>query len=156
MAAPFKRILVPTDFSASAAAALATANDLALCFGAELVILHVIPEIPVMVTPPMVDTGALVVDIESYRKEMENDSRIRLAQLANDLTSRALSIRTKTDYGPAWRGILRTVEEEKTDLIVISTHGRSGFHHFFFGSVAEKVIKSAACPVLVVRTPKEA
>jgi nucleotide-binding universal stress UspA family protein len=156
MAGPFKKILVPTDFSASSARALVTANDLATCFGAELVILHVIPEVPVVVSPPMVDTGALVVDLESYQEEMERDSRARLAQLVTDLTSRSLTVRTKTEYGPAHDRIMNFVRDEQIDLIVISTHGISGFRHFFFGSVAEKVIKSSAVPVLVIRSPKEA
>jgi nucleotide-binding universal stress UspA family protein len=155
MAGPFKKILVPTDFSASSARALVTANDLAMCFGAELVILHVIPEVPVAVSPPMVDTGALVIDLESYQEEMERDSRARLAQLVTELTSQSLTVRTRTGYGPALDRIMNVVREEQIDLIVISTHGISGFRHFFFGSVAEKVIKSSAVPVLVIRSPKE-
>jgi universal stress protein A len=141
-----KRILVPVDFSPLSKNALQYAMRFAEEFNANVILLHVIePEVPpafdgFMIAPPIVSNGAG-------------------ASCGNRLNNLAHSVRT-TD-APCLDSIVRTglaaieiveaAKELDVDLIVIATHGYTGWKHFAIGSTAERVVRAAPCPVLVVR-----
>jgi nucleotide-binding universal stress UspA family protein len=149
MQAP-KRILVPVDYSPISDAALSEATDLAKLFGSEIVLVNVVEVI-----------ADLPNDVSLLKEGAYEDERDRSAlakvQSAADKVS-ASGVKAKGVIGrsnvPA-KEILLTAQRENADLIVIATHGMTGWREVAFGSVAEKVVKDATIPVLVLR-PKAA
>ena len=142
------RILVPIDFSSSSHTALEVATELADKFHAELVLLNVVPESPVVALPEGV-TEASIVD--AARKQAES----HLATSKKFIDGKGITVKTSVEVGYDVAGtILETIEREKVDQVVISTHGCSGWYPTVFGSIAEKIVKLAPCPVLLLRTPK--
>ena len=87
-------------------------------------------------------------------KELRQTAREQLSRLAAGLQKRRLSVRTLLGVGAAYDVIVDVAKKLKVDLIVMSTHGRTGLSHFLIGSVAERVVRSATCPVLTVRGGK--
>jgi universal stress protein A len=142
-----KRILVPVDFSAPSLQALGYAVELGQRFKPEFVVLHVVEPV-VYPAPDMYgqgyDTGAVYLELERAGRE-------QLARVATTLQRKRLAVRTLLRVGPASHVIVETAKQLKADLIVMSTHGRTGLSRVLMGSVAEKVVRSAACPVLTVR-----
>jgi universal stress protein A len=148
MARTFTRILVPTDFSEYSDAALDYARSLADTFGASLHLLHVFED-------PYVTAGAF--SGETYlalpgdlRETMTADAK---KQLAARLPGTEASTRQATSevlMGGAARTIVDYAAAEQIDLIVMGTHGRTGLLHLLIGSVAERVVRTAPCPVLTV------
>lgn len=139
-----KRILVPTDFSEAADEALETAVAMARAFSAELELLHVTASV-VMLPPPfdLVSVPSVFPDV--MRKVQEGlDSR------AARLRGQGVTATTLTLEGNAHVEIVRHARETGADLIVMATHGRSGIAHAVMGSVAERVVQRAECPVLIV------
>jgi len=142
------KILVPIDFSPSSHAALEAATELADKFHAELFLLNVIPEFPTVALPETVSENVI---IEAAKKEAAG----HFATSQKALDAKALKATTSVEIGDDVAGtILDVIEREHIDYIVISTHGRSGWYPSVFGSIAEKVVKLAPCPVLLLRTPK--
>lgn len=142
------RILVPIDFSSSSHTALEVATELADKFHAELVLLNVVPESPVVALPEGVSEASIV---EAAKKLAEG----HLAKSKASLEGKGLTVKTSVQVGYDVAGtILEAIETEKVDQVVISTHGVSGWYPTVFGSIAEKVIKLAPRPVLLLRTPK--
>ncbi len=142
------KILVPIDFSASSHAALDAAIELAEKFHAELYLLHVIPEYPDVALPAGVSEAAI---IEEARKAAADHFEVSQA----GLKSRGVKATTNVEVGADVAGtILDAVERENADLLVFTTHGLAGWYPQVFGSIAEKLVKLAACPVLLLRTPK--
>ena len=144
-----KRIVCPTDFSESAVAAERQAADLARALGAEVVLLHVASE--AMVWREGLTTPALRSVFEAQRAWAADT----LAARARALAAEGASARSIVRVGVAWEEILRVATEERADLIVMGTQGRTGLERFMMGSVAERVLRRATCPVLTVRTPTE-
>lgn len=140
-----KKILAPTDFSEPSRKALRYARVFAEQFGATLVVLHVIEPI---VYPA--DFGYLPVDapvveaerIENIQKELERVT----AEIGHGITTK-----TAVRSGRPWKEITDFAAAEGADLVVVSTHGYTGLEHALLGSVAEKIVRHAHCPVLVVR-----
>jgi general secretion pathway protein E len=137
-----KRILAPCDFSRFSEAAIRRACDLAATFEAQLHLLHVVADSPLLA-----------------RTEPEAD-RLRHAreQLAQQLEPHVvvqLCIERAAVAGTPHREICRYAQEHDIDLIVMGTHGRTGLAHVAIGSVAEKVLRGAPCPVLIVRHPEQ-
>jgi universal stress protein A len=144
MTMEFHYILAPTDFSEHSRQAVQCARELAQKFEATLVLLHVIelPSYPIEGLPPSQIGRTLMEDLE---QQAAND----LAQvLANEAEVKVVR---RVVVGVPYRTIVEIAEAEKVDLIVMATHGRTGFSHLFMGSVAEKVVRAAPCPVLTVR-----
>ena len=143
----YRRILHPTDFSRASRPAFERAVKLARQEGAELLIVHV------MVPPaPFVGNGYVspktYEDLEAAaRKSAESQLKTVLAR-AKKAGARAKAILTE---GIPVEQIVRAAKGKRADLIVIGTHGRTGFSRFFLGSVAERVVQLAPCPVLTVR-----
>ncbi len=143
---PFKKILCPTDFSEPACRAIRAAGELAERFSSELILMHVVGPVPVMESP----TGLAGFDVAAYQQELsdsaESSLRLRLEKhIPESVNARALVV-----HGEAAHEISRVANEEDVDLIVLSTHGESGWRHRIFGSVTEKVIRRAQCPVLTI------
>jgi universal stress protein A len=154
MLLPIKKILCPTDFSEPSYEALRAADELASHFSAELVLIHVVsvPTYPATVTP---EASASSIDLfTSYQQEMEVYAKNVLDQVTQERVSEGIKSRTRVCLGDAADEIVGTAADENADLIVIATHGLTGWRRFMFGSVAEKVVRLAQCPVLTIREPK--
>jgi nucleotide-binding universal stress UspA family protein len=142
------KILLPIDFSASSQAALEMAADLALHFRAELHLLNVIPFFPATTFPDFVPE-------EQFLQEVRGRTEANLAKCQAVLTGRGIKATSSVEVGNDVPGnIMEVVEREHIDLVVISTHGISGWHPLVFGSIAEKVIKLVQCPLLLLRSAK--
>ena len=140
-----KRILVPTDFSADAAAALTYALRFAQPFGASVHLLHVVAD-------PMAagawSSAVYTAEIAGLHINLVRDAERRLQQEAAD---KGAPITTEVRTGHAAHVILDLANERGIDLIVMGTHGRTGLAHLVMGSVAERVVRLAPCPVLTMR-----
>ncbi|MBW1988619.1 MAG: universal stress protein [Deltaproteobacteria bacterium] len=149
MANKIRTILCPTDFSPAAQAAVDEAGDLAKSFSAELVLVHVVAPLPAGPS-----YGSL--NVPEFLMELHKEADKRLTELAKKLTGAGIKSRHRVLDGVPYEKIVETAKKEKADMVVISTHGRTGVRRMVFGSVAEKVLKLAPCPVLVVPAPKPA
>ena len=143
-----KRILVPIDFSADSLHALAYARDFAKPFGAELVILYVVE--PIYYATPA-DMYAVSPNMAVLLDEQRRAGSQQLARLSADLTKKGQRHRTIMKTGSAAQIIVDTAKSSRADMLIMGTHGRTGLAHLFMGSVAEKVVRTAGCPVLTVR-----
>jgi universal stress protein A len=140
-----KKILVPVDFSPASESSFDYALRLAREFGAELTLFHVMGAVPVNGFAGMQDLPVLpVTDFP------EADAKLRkLAASARKQNVEAASCVVRA--GIASHEIVEMAKESDVDLIVIATHGYTGWKHFCIGSTAERVVRAAPCPVLVVR-----
>lgn len=143
-----KRLLVPVDFSADSLHALAEAHDLAARFGAGLILLHVVE--PVYIADPAVSTETMMLV-----EERAGIAAHELARIAAGMRRRP-RIHTLVLRGAPAQVIVETAARCRVDLIVMGTHGRTGMAPLLIGSVAEKVIRTARCPVLTVRRCRDA
>ncbi len=142
------KILVPIDFSPSSHAALESAADLAQHFGAAIHLVHVIPMFPSTTLPDFIPESKF---IEESRKSAEH----HFEAVSADLSGKGIKVTSSTEVGDdVASGVLEVADREKIDMVIISTHGLTGWHPLVFGSIAEKVMKLVACPVLLLRTPK--
>ncbi|KAA6462115.1 universal stress protein [Acidobacteria bacterium AB60] len=142
------RILVPIDFSASSHQALDAATELAEKFGAHVTLLHVIPEYANAVLPDSIGPEILV---EAERAAANERFAVSKGKLEEKKIACTVSVEVGGDVAST---ILEAVEREGADLLVFTTHGLSGWYPQVFGSIAEKLVKLALCPVLLLRTPK--
>ena len=142
------KILVPIDFSASSHAALDAATELAERFHAQLFLLHIIPEFPVVALPETVSESLI---IDAAKKAAADHFEVSQAGLKAKGVKATTSIEVGDDVAGA---ILDAIDREKIDLVVITTHGLSGWYPQVFGSIAEKLVKLVQCPILLLRTPK--
>ena len=147
-----KKILVPIDFSPSSISALATAAELAQQFHAELYLLHVIPMLPIVTG---IEFPTPFYPRQEFLADAEKESAKRLADLIGNLSGQGIQAGSKVEIGNDVVGnVLMVIDREHADMLVISTHGISGWRPVVFGSIAEKVIKLAECPVLLLRSAK--
>jgi nucleotide-binding universal stress UspA family protein len=146
-----KQILAPTDFSDASANALRYAKAFAESFDAGIHLLHVVedPAIYAWVPPegPVPPTTLI-------REEMEKHVRVQLNGLLTDEERQRYRAQVVQRTGNAFVEIVRYAKEQNIDLIVMGTHGRGPIAHMLLGSVAEKVVRKAPCPVLTVRHPE--
>lgn len=148
---PFQRILVPTDFSEGAEAALRLSSDLSHRFAAPLTLVYVFE--PADYPLP---NGYVVFTSEQFNRVIaELEQRLAQARRAA-LDAGATEVTTRILRGSAPSEITQLAEEGAFDLIVMGTQGRSGLKHLLLGSVAERVMRTAPCPVLTVRRPENA
>lgn len=152
---PFHKILAPTDFSRCAAEAFPKAVELARAFSAELIVTHVLPIEPATPwdIPPYADFGLAAMPSQEYEVKVEAEVRLRLADLVKIAVPSGVAARLAVARGDPAREIVHAARNEGVDLIVMATHGWKGWRHLVFGSVAERVLREAPCPVLVVREP---
>jgi len=149
----FSKILVGTDFSDDSSFALDYAEEVARKFAAEIIVVHVDqPLTPVMMTPelgPSMDLGVMDRIAEEQRLLAQRE----LDKIVLRLRDGGLKARSLLKVGSPFVEVVRAARNEGADLIVIGTHGRTGLAHVLMGSVAERVVRKASCPVLTVRHP---
>ena len=148
---PPKLIMSPIDFSEHSDVALKAATEMASTFGSELCLVHVVPAIP------RLPSATAFFHEGEYEEELHKCAQKRLDEMVRALEGRG--IKARSEVGTAndvSMELLRIAEHNNVDLIVIATHGMTGWHKLAFGSVAEKVVKLATCPVLVLRAQPEA
>ncbi|HVZ35300.1 MAG TPA: universal stress protein [Polyangiaceae bacterium] len=150
--AGLKKLLCPVDLAPSAVSAAHEAASLAKSLGAELVLLYVMADPALAVGDPLLAPGelsgyALPVLTEEYRSEMDR----RLRELAEQLRKDGISVSTMLVRGSPHEAIVDTADSEHADMIVMTTHGRTGVPHFLLGSVTERVVRAARVPVLTLR-----
>jgi nucleotide-binding universal stress UspA family protein len=141
-----KRILVPIDFSPSSDAALRHASTLAEPLHSEIHLVHVIPMFTAMKMPDFVPETEF---IGAAQREAEQYFTSRQEELLGKGIKVSFSVETSNDVPGS---ILEVVDREHIDLVVISTHGMTGWHPLVFGSTAEKLVKLVHIPVLLLRT----
>jgi len=142
----FGRLLVPTDFSAGSERAWAEARRLAARLGAELVLVHVLVETPLFSEGPFTMKRA---------RDVFDASRAWAVKTLGDWTTTAaaesIPARWVLRTGVPYKEIVGAAARERADLIVMGTHGRGGLDRALLGSVADRVIRLAPCPVMTVR-----
>ena len=142
------RILVPTDFSHDAETAMLYAIDLAKPFGAVVELLHVV-ENPL--AAGMWSAELYTAEIAGLQINLVKDAETRLRGIVEDAKA-PIRLVSEVRTGPATSTIVDTARERRADLIVMGTKGRTGLAHLLMGSVAERVVRLAPCPVLTVRS----
>lgn len=141
------RILVPTDFSAPSLRALDYAAGLAKRLVAELIVIHAVEPV---YYPVAGDAYGVGVDLGNVYDEVERAAAVQLKRLGADIRERGVPVRTLLCHGTAHEVVLKAAKRHKAGLIVMSTQGRTGLSHLLLGSVAERVLRTATCPVLTV------
>ncbi len=141
-----KKILVPIDFSEHSKNALRHAITYAKQFDAELVLIYVVEP---TVYPADLSFGQ--VAFPSIERELSQRGKEELDELAKKQAGKHVRVRTVIRTGKPFLEIIDAAQREHVDLIIIATHGHTGVEHLLFGSTAEKVVRKAHCPVLVVR-----
>lgn len=140
-----KLILVPTDFSESSAVALRAAIRLAQTFHAALEVFHVDLD-PSLVLPPPAD---VVVRPAAFDRVLAETAE-RLERVVAEVRQAGVSCTSTSEVGRSYSTIVEQARRSRARLIVMGTHSRRGLSHALLGSVAEKVVEHAGCPVLVV------
>jgi nucleotide-binding universal stress UspA family protein len=136
------RILCPLDFDSNSAAVLKFAGRLAEDYGATVVLLHVVP---------VSGEGSEVSPPKPSTSEWEQETRRRLAKMAEENLPPAANCELQVRRGDPAQAILDAETELRTNLIVMATHGRTGLGYVFLGSVALRVVSDSSVPVLTVR-----
>jgi nucleotide-binding universal stress UspA family protein len=142
---PYTDILVPTDGSEGAEAAIDPAVDVARTYDARL---HALSVVDTMATGVDVRSGTIIESLErSAQSAVETlDERATQASVS--------AVETAIEHGTPYRGIRSYVERHDIDLVVMGTHGRSGIERYLLGSVAEKTVRTSPVPVMTVRGPE--
>ena len=152
------RILAPTDFSKYSGFALEWAAYLAQCMKAELILLHVIPEEEGRITQEIIGEGAVAHIPLGIRQDVVDDRQKKFREQLNLVLSsdvkESIKVSEIIQIGVPFVEIIKVAKEKEVDLIVMGTHGRTGLSHVFIGSVAEKVVHHAHCPVLTIKHPQ--
>ncbi len=145
---PVRKIVAPTDFSEASKYGLRIAIEVAEKFEAELILVHV------NVKPMIAGTHSKAevrTKVDMLMASLQTEVRKQLDKLTEELIPDHLRCDVRLIDGHPAEEITRLAKEEGVDMIVMSTHGYSGFKHLLSGSVAERVVRTAHCPVLTVR-----
>ena len=147
-----RSVLLPTDFSDCASFALPYAAGIARATGASLLCLHVVET----AVPAVGYTGmSEPLPIGDLSEQLEDSAERELPKIAECEECAGLNVEELIVHGDAATEIARVAKERGVDLIVVSSHGRTGLGRMLFGSTAEAVVRHATCPVLVVKPPQE-
>jgi len=141
-----KKILCPVDFSEASSKALRVAVDLARQLSAELIVFHVV--VPVLT--PIAEFGGQKANIERLHDAQAAMAERSLQEMVESISDAGIRVRALHEIGEIVTTILRTAADEAVDLIVMSTHGRTGWHRLLLGSVTEKLLRHAECPVMAI------
>ena len=146
----FEKIVIAIDFSENSDYAFEYALTLAKQFNSELTVMHVINE-------PVDLRGFYVphISFEQLEKEIEEGANKMMEKFCVSRMADFSNYQTTIVSGIPYEEIIRKAEEIGASLIVVGTHGRTGLDHIIFGSTAERVVRSASCPVLTIRLPVE-
>jgi universal stress protein A len=142
-----RHILAPTDFSDYSKKAISDAFELARTFGATLSLLHVLEPSPYLGEFTLPTMG------EELLGDLERQASAALAQVLPEAQQAKIEVTRAVAIGSPAQKIVETAEAEHVDLIVMATHGRTGLSHLLIGSVAERVVRTAPCPVRTIRPP---
>ena len=148
---PLKKIICPTDFSEPSFEGLKTAVELSEKYSAELIILYVVSPAPIVagVGAPT----ALYYPIVS--EEMEDHAENLLENVKTNMIPNHINCRTMIIHGQPAVRIAEVAQKNGANIIVMATHGQSGWQRFISGSVTERVVRMASCPVLAVPAPNQ-
>lgn len=147
-----RSILLPTDFSDCGNYALRYATSLARTFDATIICIHVIePMVPTVGYSGMTEP----LPIADITDQLEDSAERELPKLAAYKECEGLQVEEVIAHGEAASEIVRAAKDRNVDLIVVSSHGRTGLGRILFGSTAEAVVRHASCPVLVVKPSQE-
>ncbi|MEZ4868550.1 MAG: universal stress protein [Caldilineaceae bacterium] len=169
MSITYKKILVPLDGSQLAGQALPYAEELARHTGATLILLQVVDDTtqylvtPTGFGPTRTTSGVAMSNVDVIPINPDTDAREHalegfkqmLDRLAAVIRQHAIKVETSVTAGRPAEEIVDQAVAHEVDLIVMSTHGRNGLGHWTFGSVTNKVLQAAPCPVMVVRPTME-
>ncbi len=147
-----RKILLPMDFSPSSDAALTMATDLAQHFRAELYLLHVVPMLPMGNGIDAFPESPLPFEmtfLQESRDRAEHKLAVYIGALASKEVKAACNVEIGNDVADS---IMMLIERENIDMVVIPTHGISGWRPLVFGSTAEKVVRLVQCPLLLLRS----
>jgi universal stress protein A len=147
-----QKIVAPTDFSPASALALDAAALLAKQFGASIILLYVYD--PTLLSPLYAVPGAsALIEATPRAPEFEESIRREMDRLRKERLSAVPDVEFLVKQHPnAAEGICEAARDLGADLVVVSTHGRTGLSHMLIGSVAERVVRHAPCPVLTLRS----
>lgn len=148
MTPDIKRILVPIDFSVNSRRALDYAHGLALRFEAALHLVHVC-EVPSVMMPAL---DAYAIAYSDWTQRLGEEAEKQLNKLTATLGG--VTVSTEVLFGPPAAAIVEAAETNNADLVVMGTHGHGAVMHALMGNVAERVVRTASCPVLTIREPK--
>ncbi|HVM42369.1 MAG TPA: universal stress protein [Gemmatimonadales bacterium] len=137
----FQTILVTTDFSANSAVAFKPAIEIARKFGARIVLVHAMEG----ASDPQVAATNLAALAAMTREQLQECGAREIGK--------AVPWSAEVVFGPPYLAVTDAAAQHHADLIVVATHGRTGLLHLLLGSVAERIARTAACPVLTVRVP---
>lgn len=147
-----RQILLPTDFSGCANYALPYAAAIARATHARILCVHVVePLVPAVGYTGLADP----MPIADISEQLEDSAEREFPRLTDCDELTGLDVEEIIVHGDAAAEIVRVAGENEADLIVISSHGRTGLGRMIFGSTAEAVVRHAGCPVLVVKPPQE-
>ena len=149
MTPDIKRILVPLDFSANSRRALDYAHGMAREFDAALHLIHVC-EVPSMMTASM---DAYAIAYNDWSQKLGEEAERQLIEITSSLED-IDSVTTEVLFGSPAAAIVEAAVTNRVDLIVMGTHGHGAVMHMLMGNVAERVVRTAPCPVLTVREPR--
>ena len=141
-----RSILVPIDFSAHSRAALRYAIPLAEQFGASLRLIYVVEP-----TIYPADLGFGQVVYPNIEEELEEKGAAELKSIIDKDIPEGVKASSQVRTGKPHQEILLEAEDQRSDLIVIATHGHTGVEHMLFGSTAERIVRNAKCPVMTIR-----
>lgn len=144
---PLRKILNPTDFSMASQFGLNVALEMAAQYEAEILLVHVIVSIPGIAGIYSMSGARRVQNLEAVQEEAGR----QMEQLVASVVPAQLRCDARVIEGQPAEDVVRLAKDEHVDLIVLATHGYAGFSRFLFGSVAEKVVRTAHCPVLTIR-----
>ncbi len=147
-----KTILVPCDFSPYAEHALTWAVRLATQSHAKIILLYAVP----IFARISYTEVSILMDIPKIEAEMVAEGKTQLRTFMAQHSLGHVTVETRAMLGDPFAVICRAAEDERVDLIVMGSHGRTGLSHVLLGSVAERVVRHAPCPVLVARLPQAA
>ncbi len=148
-----KRILVCTDFSENSIPAREYAVDYARAFNASLLVLHIVNSS--RLGYPAFEAG-VPFDLQGVLLNIQEEVRKAFEEVKQDLSAQLESVSTHSRVGVPASEITKFAEENAIDLIVMGTHGWTGFRHLILGSTAANVVRTAKCPVLTVKAPSGA
>ncbi len=144
----FKRVLAPTDFSEPSRVAMAYAFDM-VGEGGTVIVCHVVDD-----TPLTYGYVGVALPPPELGQRLSEEATRELAGFVPAQVPAGVKVVQKVLHGTPYAGIVNLAEEEKADVIVMGTHGRTGLKHMLIGSVTEKVVRKAPCPILVIH-PRE-
>ena len=149
---PLKKILLPTDFSEPSYEALKIAKEMAMHFSAELFFMHVVPPLPPFAPPPK-DKPSF--NVTAYVKNLHLSPEKSLQEVIDKKIGNKLKAHISVAHGDVAEKVARYAYKENIDLIIVASHGTTGWKKTFLGSVTEKLVRISTVSTLIIPKPLE-